>query len=53
MSGLFFWGGLFFALMAGYGVRSENYELTVYCLAMIFVAGIDSIIDAIRKKNAN
>ena len=49
----FFLASLFHACMAGYGVHSQNYQLTVFCLAMIFLLCFDSLINELKDKNAN
>jgi len=53
MKTLIFWGLLFLACMAGYGVNKQDYGLAVYCVTMVFVLCVDSIVDVIRKKNEN
>lgn len=53
MKTLNFLAALFCACMAGYGVEKQSYGLTVYCVTMVFVLCIDSVVDVIRKKNEN
>ena len=48
-----FLASLFQAVMAGYGVHSQNYALTTFSLAMVFLHCADEIVKALKDKNAN